>query len=196
MLWLLSALIFICLAVFWAIGAHSRLTALYKAYTQAFAQIGTQIKQRHQAMLALAEKLADVTGVDKKLLEDVSTAHHQAMQANIRLAEKPLDTAVMLELTAADNSFTQTLANFMTVAALQANASSNEYMLRLAGERTSMDNRIAFARQGYNQTVEQYNAAIKQFPSSLIAALFSLRPALAWQGAEPPIERRQEHRSA
>lgn len=196
MLWPISALLLALITVFWGIGAYGRLTVLRKAFAQAFTHIDVQIKQRHRAMHALIEKLARTQLVQSDALDGINALHQGAVQASERLSASPLDIEAMHDLTATDGAFTAALGNLMKEATRQGAPATAEFMLQLAEERRSMDNRIAFARQGYNQTVAQYNAALAQFPRLAVARLLGFKPGHPWQSTDAPIERRQEHRGA
>ncbi len=163
---------------------------------QAFAQIDTQVKQRHQAMHALFEQLAQVHSVDAETLQGIHAAHRQAVEASERFSISPLNVEAMRDLSIADRTFTAALEKLMTNAAGSASPPSAESMQRFADERGRLNNRIVFGRRAYNQTVMEYNAALVQFPGTIIARLFSFVPGQPWHNDDAPIERRQEPRVA
>ena len=196
MLWFISALLVALITVFWGIGAHSRLTGLRKAFAQAFTHINVQIKHRHRAMQALIEKIVQSQLVRSDAVAHIDVLYQQSIQASERLAANALDSEAMHDFTATEATFSLSLSDLMAEATKQASPSAAELMSQLFEERSSMDNRIAFARQGYNHAVMQYNDALVQFPGAVIARLFGFKPGYLWQSTDAPIERRQEHRGA
>lgn len=214
MLWAINSVLLALITMFWGIGAYSRLNALRTAFTQAFAQIDVQIRQRHRAMLALAEKLVRLQTLEGGALDSIHKAYKQAAEASKRLAASPLNVEAMQDLATTDDVFTAVLGDLLTDATAVTTIDTNTYtdttatavtvttatnaetIFECSEERRSMDNRIAFARQGYNQIATRYDKALQQFPSSVIARIFSFEPGCIWISNDSPIERRGQHRTA
>jgi LemA protein len=125
---------------------------------------------------------------ERETLEAVIAARNQAVSAEQRAAANPGDPAAMKQLAAAEAGLTAGLGRLFALAEAYPDLKANQTMGQLMEELSSTENRIAFARQAYNDSVMAYNTSRETFPSVLIAGPFGFHEAQLWQ-IEAPQER-------
>jgi LemA protein len=175
---------------FWIASMYNNLVALRNRFGNAFAQIDVQLKRRYDLIPNLVETAKAYMGHERQTLEAVIAARNTAYTANQKAAANPADAAAMQQLGAAEAGLTGALSRFMAVSEAYPDLKANTTMLQLQEELTSTENKVAFARQAYNDSVMQYNTAIEQFPSNIIAGSFSFKPATLLESTEAPEERK------
>lgn len=180
----------ILLIVFWAVGAYNRLISLRNRFRNAFAQIDVQLKRRYDLIPNLVETAKAYMKHERETLEAVIAARNQAVSANAKVAGDPTDTAAVQSMAAAEGALGTALGRLFALSESYPDLKANENMMQLTEELTSTENRIAFARQAYNDGVMQYNIAREQFPSSVIAGMFAFKPAEQLQATESAEERK------
>lgn len=178
------------LIVFWAVGAYNRLVGLQNQYKNAFAQIDVQLKRRYDLIPNLVETAKGYMKHEREALEAVIAARNQAVTANARAAGNPSDASAMRQMAAAEGVLSSSLGRMFALSEAYPELKANQNMMQLTEELTSTENRIAFARQAYNDGVMQYNTSREQFPGSIIAGIFAFRPAELLQSTETPEERK------
>ncbi|HZW13744.1 MAG TPA: LemA family protein [Noviherbaspirillum sp.] len=178
------------LVVFWAVGAYNRLVSLQNQYKNSFAQIDVQLKRRYDLIPNLVETAKAYMKHEREALEAVIAARNQAVTANAKAAGDPSDAQAMHQLAAAEGALTSSLGKLFALSEAYPDLKANQNMMQLTEELTSTENRIAFARQAYNDGVMQYNTSREQFPGSIIAGMFAFRPAELLQSTEAPEERK------
>jgi LemA protein len=178
------------LIVFWAVGAYNRLVSLQNQYKNSFAQIDVQLKRRYDLIPNLVETAKAYMKHEREALEAVIAARNQAVTANTKAASDPSDAQAMHQLAAAEGALTSSLGKLFALSEAYPDLKANQNMMQLTEELTSTENRIAFARQAYNDGVMQYNTSREQFPGSVIAGMFAFRPAELLQSTEAPEERK------
>ena len=154
-------LVVLAVIVLWIIIAYNRLVQLRNRVKNAWAQIDVQLKRRHDLIPNLVETAKGYMKYERETLEKVIQARNVAMAAQ--------GVAAKAE---AENQLTQTLKSLFALAEAYPDLKANQNMLQLQEELTSTENRIAFARQHYNDSTMSYNNAIQMFPSNLIAGMF------------------------
>jgi LemA protein len=177
----------IAAVVFWVIGAYNRLVSLRNVFRNAFAQIDVQLKRRYDLIPNLVETARAYMKHERETLEAVIKARAGAVAANSAAAADPGDSAAMKQLVAAEGTLVGALGKLFALAEAYPDLKANQNMMQLSEELTSTENKIAFARQAFNDSVMSYNNAVEQFPSNLIAGVFSFRHAellVATEGAE------------
>lgn len=157
--------------------AYNRLVSLRNRAKNAWSQVDVQLKRRHDLIPNLVETAKGYMAHEKDVLESVTKARQQAVNVS-----GVADTA------RAENALTQTLRSLFAVAESYPDLKANQNMLALQEELTSTENKIAFARQFYNDSVMEYNTAIEQIPGSLIAGSFGFQPSDLFE-IEDPAER-------
>ena len=180
----------VLVVVFWGVGAYNRLVSLQNQVKNAFSQIDVQLKRRYDLIPNLVETAKGYMKHERETLEAVIAARNQAVNANAKAAADPADTAAMRQMASAEGMLTATLGKMFALSESYPELKANENMMQLTEELTSTENRIAFARQAYNDGVMQYNTSREQFPGSIIAGVFAFKPAELLQSTESPEERK------
>jgi LemA protein len=161
----------------WIVGAYNRLVALRNRFKNAFAQIDVQLKRRYDLIPNLVETAKGYIKHERGTLEAVVAARNAASAANVRAAQNPGDAAAMKELSGAETALTGTLGRLFAVAEAYPDLKANTTMMALMEELTSTENKVAFARQAYNDAVMGYNTQRETFPTNMIAGPFNFGPA-------------------
>jgi LemA protein len=161
----------------WVGGAYNRLVALRNRFKNAFAQIDVQLKRRYDLIPNLVETAKGYIKHERGTLEAVVAARNAASAANVRAAQSPGDAAAMKELSGAETALTSTLGRLFAVAEAYPDLKANTTMMALMEELTSTENKVAFARQAYNDAVMGYNTQRETFPTNMIAGPFNFGPA-------------------
>jgi LemA protein len=167
----------IVLVLLWMIGAYNRLIGLRNRFKNAFAQIDVQLKRRYDLIPNLIETAKGYLKHERGTLEAVISARNAASAASVRAAQAPGDATAMKELSGAEAALTGTLGRLFALAEAYPELKANTTMLNLMEELTSTENKVAFARQSYNDAVMSYNTAREVFPSNLVAGMFNFAPA-------------------
>jgi LemA protein len=161
----------------WAIGGYNKLVTLRNRFKNAFAQIDVQLKRRYDLIPNLVETAKGYLKHERETLEAVITARNAASNASNRAASNPGDPGAMKELVGAEAALTGTLGRLFALAEAYPDLKANTNMMALQEELTSTENKVAFARQAYNDSVMTYNTQREMFPSSVIAGMFNFAPA-------------------
>ncbi|MFZ6687254.1 LemA family protein [Undibacterium sp. SXout11W] len=190
MIALIVLLAIVALIVFWVIGVYNRLVTLRNRFKNAFAQIDVQLKRRYDLIPNLVEVAKGYMKHERETLEAVIAARNQAVSASSKAGLDPADAASVQQLSAAEGTLTASLGKMFALSESYPDLKANENMIQLTEELTSTENKIAFARQAYNDSVMQYNTGIEQFPGSLIANNFGFKNAELLQATESAEERK------
>jgi len=182
-------LIILALIVFWAIGAYNRMVSLRNRFKNAFSQIDVQLKRRYDLIPNLVETAKGYMKYERETLEAVIAARNQAVTANTKAGQDPSDATSVQQLAAAEGTLNASLGRLFALSESYPDLKANQNMMQLTEELTSTENKIAFARQAYNDSVMQYNTGTEQFPGSVIANMFGFRPGELLQVIEAPEER-------
>ena len=161
----------------WIVSSYNRLVALRNRYKNAYAQIDVQLKRRYDLIPNLVETAKGYIKHERGTLEAVIAARNAASAANVRAAQSPGDAAAMKELSGAETALTGTLGRLFALSEAYPDLKANTTMITLMEELTSTENKVAFARQAYNDSVMAYNTQRETFPTNLIAAPFNFGPA-------------------
>jgi LemA protein len=161
----------------WVVGAYNRLVALRNRFKNAYAQIDVQLKRRYDLIPNLVETAKGYIKHERGTLEAVVAARNAASAANVRAAQNPGDAAAMKDLSGAETALTSTLGRLFAVAEAYPDLKANTTMMALMEELTSTENKVAFARQAYNDSVMAYNTQRETFPTNMVAGPFNFGPA-------------------
>lgn len=173
----LGVLVLLVLVGMFGVGLYNKLVTLRNRAHNAWAQIDVQLKRRYDLIPNLVETAKGYLQHERGTLEAVLAARNTASQASLQVAANPSDAAAMKQLVTAETSLTGALGRFLAVAEAYPDLKANQTMLQLMEELTSTENRVAFARQAYNDSVMLYNTQREVFPSNLLAGLFNFAAA-------------------
>ncbi|MEI7937715.1 MAG: LemA family protein [Verrucomicrobiota bacterium] len=174
---LIIVLVLVFFVLMWVVGAYNRLVALRNRFKNAYAQIDVQLKRRYDLIPNLVETAKGYIKHERGTLEAVIAARNAASAANVAAAQNPGDAAAMKGLSGAETALTSTLGRLFAVAEAYPDLKANTTMMALMEELTSTENKVAFARQAYNDSVMAYNTQREMFPTNLIAGTFNFGPA-------------------
>ena len=169
------------LALVFVVGQYNALVVLRNRFKNAFSQIDVQLKRRHDLIPNLVETAKAYMQHESKTLEAVTQARNLAQSAGGRAAANPGDPSAMRELADAEAGLTGALGRLLAVAENYPDLKANQNMMQLTEELTSTENKVAFARQAYNDSVMTYNTKREVFPTNLIAGLFNFAAAELFQ---------------
>jgi LemA protein len=174
---LIVVLAIILLAVMIVVGMYNRLVALRNRYKNAYSQIDVQLKRRYDLIPNLVEVAKGYIKHERETLEAVIKARNAAYNAGQQAARSPGDAAAMTALGGAEGQLTSALGRLFAVAEAYPDLKANQNMLALQEELSATENKIAFARQAFNDSVMTYNTQREVFPSSIIAGMFNFQEA-------------------
>lgn len=179
----------VLLLVLWVIGLYNGLVVLRNRYKNAYAQIDVQLKRRYDLIPNLVETAKGYLKHERETLEAVIAARNQAAGAAAALAKMPGDATAMRAFAQAETGLAGVLSRLMAVAERYPDLKADSQMSRVSEELASTENRIAFARQHYNDEVTAYNVKRELFPSSLVAGIFNFAPASLLESTQSEAER-------
>ena len=174
---LIIILIIIAIIVIYLIAIYNGLVTSRNAYKNAFAQIDVQLTRRHDLIPNLVETAKGYLAHERETLEAVTQARAAAVNGLAAAKAQPGDPDAMKRLAGSENQLTQALGRLFAVSEAYPDLKANQNMMQLSEELTSTENRVAFARQAYNDSVMNYNNKCQVFPSSLVAGPFGFTPA-------------------
>ena len=187
-LWIFLVVI-VALAV-WAISIFNRLVALRNRFKNAFSQIDVQLKRRYDLIPNLVESVKGYMQHERGTLEAVVKARGNAVSAAQAAAASPGEPAAMQGLAQAEGALGGALGRLLAVFEQYPDLKANQNVLGLQEELSSTENKVAFARQAYNDSVMEYNTRRESFPDSVFAGTFGFAPAELLQATESPEERK------
>ena len=180
--WLVPLLIvgaLVALVLFFTVGQYNGLVKLRNRFRNAFAQIDVQLKRRHDLIPNLVETAKTYLAHEKDTLEAVIKARNAAESA--REGVSPQDAGGMEKLMQAESGLSSVMGRLFALSEAYPDLRSNENMKQLSEELTRTENKVAYARQGYNDAVMHYNNKREAFPSSVIAGMFNFGPAVMFE---------------
>lgn len=160
--WILTGLLVI--ALFTVIAIYNELVQLRELVKNGWSQIDVQLKRRHDLIPNLIETAKGYMAHEKGTLENVIKARQQAV-----------DASGLKDKQAAENILTGTLRSLFAVTENYPNLKADRQMMQLHEELTSTENKIAFARQYYNDEVNRLNTKVQSFPDNIIAGMFNFK---------------------
>ncbi len=185
----LGVLVLIVLVLgLWLTGIYNSLVALRNRFKNAFAQIDVQLKRRYDLIPNLVETAKGYLKHERETLEAVIKARNIAAAALPSAAANPADGNAVKSLGAAEAGLAGALSRLMVVSEQYPDLKANQNMMQLTEELTSTENKIAFARQAYNDSVMTYNTSRETFPNVALAGMFGFLPAELFK-VEDPTER-------
>jgi len=162
----------IALGIVWAIAIYNQLVSLLNRYQNGFAQIEVQLKRRYDLIPNLVETAKGYLGHERETLEAVILARNEAAAALGNLSGGDVTASGIKNLSGAEGALTGALGRLNVVMEAYPDLKASANMQQLSEELTSTENRVAFARQGFNDAVASYNTYRQSFPNILIANQF------------------------
>jgi LemA protein len=156
----------------YGVGIYNSLVRLANRYKNAFSQIEVQLKRRYDLIPNLVETVKGYMGHEKGTLEAVINARNQAVGGLKAAAANPGDAAAMGQLAGAEQALGASLGRLFALAEAYPDLKANQNMAQLTEELTSTENKVAFARQAYNDAVTSYNTYRESFPPVFFAPMF------------------------
>ena len=175
MIWIVLGII--VLLVLFVVGIYNGLITARNGYKNAFAQIDVQLTRRHDLIPNLVETAKGYLAHERNTLEAVITARNAAVTGLKAAAANPGDAAAVQNLATTENALTGALGRLFALAEAYPDLKANRNMMQLSEELTTTENKVAFARQAFNDAVMGYNNRREVFPNSIIAGMFNFQAA-------------------
>jgi LemA protein len=163
--------------VIWAIAINNQLVTLRNRFKNAYAQIDVQLRRRYDLIPNFVESVKGYLEHERETLDAVVQARGNAVSAAQRAAAAPGEAPAMQGLAQAEGALGGALGRLLAVFESYPDLKANESVAALQEELSSTENKIAFARQAYNDSVMQYNTKRESFPDNIFAGLFGFAPA-------------------
>ncbi len=157
----------------WGVGIYNGLVTARNAFKNAFAQIDVQLQRRFDLIPNLVETAKAYMSHERETLEAVIAARSAAQSGLSAAKANPGDPAAMAQLAAAEGQLNAGLGRLLAISEAYPDLKANQNMMQLTEELTTTENKVAFARQAYNDSVMAYNNRREVFPSSLLAGMFN-----------------------
>ncbi|PSN13042.1 hypothetical protein C7293_17605 [filamentous cyanobacterium CCT1] len=176
------------IAVVFFVNLYNRLVTGRNRYQNAYAQIDVQLRRRYDLIPNLVESVKGYMAHEKETLAAVINARNSAMSASRQAAQAPGDPRAMQQLAVAEGALDSTLGRFFALSEAYPDLKANQNMAQLIEELRSTENRIAFARQAFNDAVTLYNTQREVFPGNLVAGSFNFNPAQLLEESAPEVK--------
>ena len=172
MLTIIITVAIIAVIGFYVIGIYNRLVSLKNRFENAFAQIEVQLKRRHDLIPNLVETAKGYLSHERETLQSVIEARNTAAAGLKAAAANPGSAKAMADLGGAEGALTQAMGRLNVVMEAYPDLKASENMQQLSEELTSTENKVAFARQSFNDAVMHYNPYRQSFPPVAVAGMF------------------------
>jgi LemA protein len=184
---LIVIVVILAILVFFVLSVYNGLVRLRNGYKNAFAQIDVQLTRRHDLIPNLVEIAKAYMAHERGTLEAVIQARSAAITAQAAATANPGDPGAMGQLAASEGALTGALGKLFALSEAYPDLKANQTMMQLSEELTSTENRVAFARQAYNDSVMTYNNKREVFPAALFAGMFGFTAAAPLEAAGPEV---------
>jgi len=181
--WVVPLAIFLIL-ILWVVGVFNALVKLRNYYENAWAQIDVQLERRYDLIPDLVETVKGIMKHERETLEAVIQARNSAISAKSQTSSNIGDPESMGALIAAEAGLQGALGNLFALSESYPDLKANQNMLQLQEEMTSTENKIAFARQAFNDSVTSYNNKRESFPANVVAGTFGFRDKSLYEVSE------------
>lgn len=172
MLTLIIVLVVAAVIAFYVIGIYNRLVSLKNRFENAFAQIEVQLKRRHDLIPNLVETAKGYLNHERETLQSVIEARNTAVAGLKAAAANPGSAKAIADLGGAEGALTQAMGRLNVVMEAYPDLKASQNMMQLSEELTSTENKVAFARQSFNDAVMHYNTYRQSFPPVAVAGMF------------------------
>lgn len=170
-------LVIIVALILFVVGIYNKLVSLRNRFKNAYAQIDVQLNRRYDLIPNLVETAKGYMKHERETLEAVINARNMAVSANQAAADHPEDPNAIKNLNQAESQLTGALGRLFALSENYPDLKANQNMAQLMEELSTTENKIAFARQAYNDAVMQYNTYREQVPNNFIANPFGFQEA-------------------
>jgi LemA protein len=177
-------------AVFWLVAIYNGLVELRNRFKNAFSQIDVQLKRRNDLIPNLVESVKGYMQHERGTLDAVIKARGNAVSAAQAAAASPGDPAAMQTLGRAEGVLGGALGRMVAVFEQYPDLKANQNVLGLQEELSSTENKVAFARQAYNDSVMEYNTRRESLPAAMFAGALGFGPAQLLESTESAEERK------
>jgi LemA protein len=167
----------IVMIVVWAISIYNNLINLRNRVRNAFSQIDVQLTRRYDLIPNLVEAVRGYMSHERETLNAVIEARNSAVSGLKQASADPANAAAIKALAGAEATLGGTLGRLFALVENYPDLKASQNMLQLQEELGSTENKVAFARQAFNDTVMSYNNACENFPSNIVANSFSFKHA-------------------
>jgi LemA protein len=171
------AVIVLIILVAYPVSIYNKLVSLRNRFKNAFSQIDVQLKRRYDLIPNLVNVAKQYMAHEKETLEAVIQARNQAMSSEKEVAQEPGDPESMQKLMGAEQSLSGAMGRLFALSENYPDLKANQNMMQLTEELTSTENKIAFARQSFNDSVMTYNTSREKFPNNMLANMFGFKEA-------------------
>jgi LemA protein len=172
-----TILIILAGVILFAVSIYNRLVAGRNRFKNAFAQIDVQLTRRYDLIPNLVETAKGYMKHERETLEAVITARNVAVNGLKEASANPADPEAMKKLAAAEQGLSGALGRLFALSEAYPDLKANENMMQLSEELTTTENKVAFARQAYNDSVMTFNTLRESFPNNLFAGWFNFQAA-------------------
>ena len=180
----------LALIILFFISIYNRLVALKNKVANAFGQMDVQLKRRHDLIPNLVETARAYMTHERSTLEAVVNARNTAQAVGQLAAQQPGDAQALAAMAQAEGALSSTLGRFFALAEAYPDLKANQTMMQLSEELTTTENKVAFARQAFNDAVMELNTAIQSFPAVVFAGALGFTTAALLQPLESEAERK------
>jgi LemA protein len=174
MLWVIVILILLAIIIIWFIGIYHRLVGMRNNVEASWQQIDVQLQKRYDLVPNLVETVKGYAAHEKEVFQRVTEARANCINAQGAQAQGD-----------AENMLTGALKSLFAVAEAYPDLKANQNFLMLQQELSSIENKVAYSRQHYNDVVRAYNTLQQQFPANMVAGMAGSRPADYFEIEEP-----------
>jgi LemA protein len=171
LIFLIVLFVIVLVVLIWGIAVFNSLIRLRNRFKNAFAQIDVQLKRRYNLIPNMVEVAKGYLQHERETLERVTQARNQALNASQQAAQDPGNPDAIKSLVGAEGMLGGALGRLMVVVEQYPDLKANQNMMQLNEELASTENKIAFARQAYNDAVMTYNTRREVFPDQIIASM-------------------------
>ncbi len=163
--------------IVFVIGIYNKLVTQRNRVKNAFAQIDVQLTRRHDLIPNLVEAVKGYMSHERETLEAVITARNAASSSLDAAKMDPSNAAAMKKLGASEGMLGSALGRLFALSEAYPDLKANQNMMQFQEELSSTENKVAFSRQAFNDSVLSYNNAVESFPNSIIAGMFNFDAA-------------------
>jgi LemA protein len=185
---LIFLIVVVAIIFLWGQNLYNRLVTLRNRYKNAYSQIDVQLQRRYDLIPNLVETAKGYMKHERETLEAVIAARNVAQTASGRAAQNPGDPQAMQQLGAAEAGLTGALSRLMVVSEAYPDLKADSSMAVVMEELSSTENKVAFARQAFNDAVTFYNTARESFPANLLTKQWSFGPAELLAEVAPEVK--------